>query len=307
MTKYEVLLFEKKVFGLALCRMNGDLVDVNSAYAGLIGRSVEEALSLNYFEITPEKYTPQEKYQLESLEKTGRYGPYEKEYIHADGHFVSVRLSGQIVELDGDQYIWSSVENITERKQSEEELARLYKEVEQLSLLDGLTGIANRRMLDQTLGREWGRAKMNKSPLSLIMLDIDFFKEYNDYYGHTKGDECLKQVAKALRGVSKRIIDLVGRYGGEEFVLILPETNETSALYFAEQCLSTIKQLKIPHISSTVGDVVTVSAGVSTFIPFGETQLSELIECADKLLYQAKKNGRNRIEYQQECSSDDFW
>lgn len=299
-SRYGHLLFEKTVIGLALCRMNGDLVYVNSAYAALIGRSIEKTLTLSYWEITPEKYAPQEKSQLESIEKTGRYCSYEKEYIHADGHFVPVRLSGQIVEIDGDQYIWSSVEDITEHKQAEAELVRLYKEVEQLSLLDGLTGIANRRMFDQTLDREWARAKRDKSPLSLIMLDIDFFKEYNDYYGHTQGDECLKQVAKALRGVSKRTVDLVGRYGGEEFVFILPETNKTNALHFVEQCLSAIKQQKLPHIPSTVNDVVTVSAGVSTFIPVGEIQSSALIECADKLLYQAKKNGRNRFEYQQE-------
>ena len=300
LSKYERLLFEKTVIGLALCRMNGDLVDVNSAYSALIGRSVEETLTLSYWEITPEKYALQELSQLESLEKTGKYGPYEKEYIHADGHFVPVRLSGQSVEIDGEQYIWSSVEDITERKQAEEELALLYKEVEQLSLLDGLTGISNRRMFDQTLDREWERAKRNKSPLSLIMLDIDFFKEYNDYYGHTQGDECLKQVAKTLREVSKRTIDLVGRYGGEEFVFILPETSETNARHFAEQCLSAIKQQKLPHIPSTIAEVITVSAGVCTFISFGETQSSALIECADKLLYQAKKNGRNRLEYQQE-------
>ena len=295
---YDHMLFEKTVIGLALCRMNGDMVDVNSAYAALIGRSIEETLTLSYWEVTPEKYAPQEQTQLESLEKTGRYGPYEKEYIHADGHSVPVRLSGQIVEIDGEQYIWSSAEDITERKQAEEELERLYKEVEQLSLLDGLTGIANRRMFDQTLEREWARAKRDKSPLSLIMIDIDFFKEYNDYYGHAQGDACLKHVAKALMTVSQRAIDLVARYGGEEFVFILPETNETNARYISELCLGAIKQQKIPHESSIVAVVVTVSAGVSTFIPLGETQSSALMECADKLLYLAKRNGRNRFEFQ---------
>ena len=298
--RYERLLFEKTVIGLALCRLNGDLIDVNSAYASLIGRTIEETLTLSYWEITPEKYASQEKCQIESLEKTQRYGPYEKEYLHADGHMVPVRLSGQIVEIDGDQYIWSSVEDISERKLAEAELARLYKEVEQLSLLDGLTGIANRRMFDQTLDREWGHAKRDQSPLSLILLDIDFFKEYNDYYGHLQGDECLKQVAEALKEVTKRSTDLVSRYGGEEFVFILPETNGTNALHIAEQCLSAIKQQKMPHLPSISGDVVTVSAGVSTCIPVGEIQSSALIERADKLLYQAKKNGRNRVEYSQE-------
>ena len=297
---YSRMLFENTVIGLALCRMNGDLVKVNSAYAELLGRSIEETLTLTYWQITPEKYASQEGVQLESLEKTGKFGPYEKEYIHADGHFVPVRLSGQIVELDGEQYIWSSAEDITERKQAEEELARLYKEVEQLSLQDGLTGIANRRMFDQTLDREWARAKRDKVPLSLIIFDIDFFKEYNDFYGHLQGDECLKQVAKTLSGASKRAIDLVGRYGGEEFVLLLPATNEIQARQIAERCFSAVKQQKLPHELSTVSDTVTISAGVSTIIPIGATHSSILVEVADKLLYQAKRKGRNRIEFQQD-------
>jgi diguanylate cyclase (GGDEF)-like protein/PAS domain S-box-containing protein len=297
---YSRMLFEKTVIGLALCRMNGNLVDVNSAFAELLGRTIEEALTLTYWQITPEKYASQEKAQVESLEKTGRYGPYEKEYIHADGHFIPVRLSGQIVEIEGKRYIWSSVEDITDHKQAEEELARLYKEMEQLSFQDGLTGIANRRMFDQTLDREWKRAQRDRSSLSLIMFDIDYFKQYNDFYGHQRGDECLKQVAKALCGVSKRAMDLFGRYGGEEFFLLLPATNETQARQLAEQCFSAVKQQKLPHELSTVGDIVTISAGVSTIIPIEETHSSILIEAADKLLYQAKQKGRNRFEHQQE-------
>ncbi len=117
---YNRVLFDKTVIGLVLCRMNGDLVDVNTAYADLLGRSIEETLGLTYWQITPEKYLSQEKTQLESLEKAGGYGPYEKEYIHADGHFVPVRLSGQIVEIDGEKYIWSIVEDITDRKKADE-------------------------------------------------------------------------------------------------------------------------------------------------------------------------------------------
>lgn len=294
-SKYNRMLFDKTVIGLALCRMNGDLVDVNTAFAELLGRSIEEALALTYWQITPEKYLSQEKRQLESLEKTGKYGPYEKEYIHADGHFVPVRLSGQIVEIEGDKYIWSSVEDITDHKEAEEELARLYKEVEQLSLQDGLTGIANRRMFDKTLYKEWKRAQRDRSPLSLIIFDIDYFKQYNDYYGHLQGDECLKQVAKALCEVSKRAIDLISRYGGEEFVLLLPETNETQAFQIAEKCFRAIKHQNLPHELSIACDVVSVSAGVSTMIPSKKSQPSMLIAAADKLLYQAKQNGRNRF------------
>lgn len=120
--KYDRMLFEKSVIGLALCRMNGDLVDVNPAYTAILGRTIEETLHLSYWEITPKKYETQELAQLESLEKTGKYGPYEKEYIHADGRLIPVRLSGQIVEKDGEKFIWSSVEDITELKQAESAL-----------------------------------------------------------------------------------------------------------------------------------------------------------------------------------------
>ena len=113
---YNRVLFENTVIGLALCRMSGDLIDVNTAYSKILGHSVKQVLTLSYWQITPEKYYSQEKTQLESLQKTGRYGPYEKEYIHADGHLVPVRLSGQIVKIGDEEFIWSSVEDITSIK-----------------------------------------------------------------------------------------------------------------------------------------------------------------------------------------------
>jgi len=136
------MLFESTVIGLALCRMNGDLVDVNTAYAELLGMTVEQILELSYWEITPEKYAPQENVQLEGLKKIGRYGSYEKEYIHADGHLVPVLLYGQIVEIDGEEYIWSSVEDITERKQVEQERESAIKKLEKaLTEIKTLRGI----------------------------------------------------------------------------------------------------------------------------------------------------------------------
>ena len=122
--QYNRMLFEESTIGLALCRMNGDLIDINPAFASILGRTIEETMKLSYWDITPEKYAREEQRQLELLEQTGRYGPYEKEYIHADGHLVPVRLSGQILEKDGENFIWSSTEDITERKQAEEAMQR---------------------------------------------------------------------------------------------------------------------------------------------------------------------------------------
>lgn len=294
---YNRLLFDNTVIGLALCKMNGELVDVNSAFAEILGRTIEQTLNLSYWEITPEKYAPQEKVQLESLEATGKYGPYEKEYIHADGHLVPVRLSGQIVKIDGESFIWSNVEDITQLKQAENERDRLYKEIEQLSFLDSLTGIANRRMFDKTIELEWTRAERNKSPLSLIMLDIDFFKQYNDEYGHICGDECLQIVAKTLNDFPKRKTDLIARYGGEEFVILLPNTSKSQLIELTKKYLDAIKEKRIPHKVSTVSDVVTASAGVSSLVPTKEMDSSSLLELADKRLYTAKRKGRDRFEH----------
>lgn len=294
---YNKILFDHAVIGLALCRMNGDLVDVNSAFAAIIGKSTEEVLTLSYWEITPEKYLAQEAMQLESLEKTGKYGPYEKEYLHVDGHLVPVCLSGQIVDIEGERYIWSSVEDITARKRVENELARLYKEVKQQSLLDGLTGVSNRRMFDLSLEREWKHSVRDGVPLSLILIDVDYFKMYNDGYGHRQGDECLKLIAQLLSTLARRPLDLISRYGGEEFVLLLPNTSKLQAIGIAEQCISIVRSRSIPHKLSKTSDIVTVSAGVCTVIPMGDTRSSSLIESADKLLYEAKTNGRNRLEY----------
>ncbi|MDZ4163557.1 MAG: PAS domain S-box protein [Smithellaceae bacterium] len=126
---YNRMLFEESVIGLALCRMDGSLVDVNPTYAAILGRTVEETLRLTYWDITPEDYAPQEQAQLESLKATGRYGPYEKEYIHKDGHRVPVRLQGQLIEQRGERFIWSSVEDIANRKMAEEEIRTINEEL----------------------------------------------------------------------------------------------------------------------------------------------------------------------------------
>jgi len=291
------ILLEKTMIGLALCRMNGELVYVNEAFSKLIGRSTEETLQLTYWQLTPIKYETQETLQLQSLKASGRYGPYEKEYMHMDGHLIPVRLSGQIVNINGEKYIWSSVEDISDRKQVEEKLARLYQNMKELSLQDGLTGIANRRMFDKVLDKEWKRAQRSGLSLSLIIFDIDYFKQYNDHYGHLQGDDCLKQISTILTAASKRSSDLLARYGGEEFVLLLPETNEAQAYEIAAECIGRVQDKKITHEHSLVSDFITLSAGVSSVIPFRESKSAALINAADGLLYQAKRNGRNRVEY----------
>lgn len=195
--------------------------------------------------------------------------------------------------------IWTTAILVLLIKWSEEKLVNLNKKLEQLSLQDELTETANRRTLNLILDREWQRCKRDKLPLSLIMLDVDFFKQYNDYYGHQQGDECLRQIAQTLKTISKRPADLVARYGGEEFVLLLPNTNNEMAIQLAKTCCSMVVERNLPHERSTVSDVVTISAGVATALPTAEAEPSTLLNSADKLLYQAKKNGRNQVAHQE--------
>lgn len=159
---------------------------------------------------------------------------------------------------------------------------------------DGLTQIANRRYFDTRLEEEWKRLQREKKPLSLILVDIDYFKKYNDYYGHLEGDECLKEIAKTLSNSVKRSMDLVARYGGEEFGIILPNTDKSGAIQIAEEIQTAISDLKIPHNPSCDRKYITVSLGITTIIPSNEYSIKNLISQADIALYQAKEKGRNQ-------------
>jgi len=175
------------------------------------------------------------------------------------------------------------------------QLAVANQMLERLAALDGLTGIANRRYFDEYLDKEWQRCRRHARPLAVIMCDIDFFKKYNDNYGHQGGDECLKQVAQALQKVMKRPSDLLARYGGEEFVAVLPETEIAGAERLAEEMRACIADILIPHALSEVSDRVSLSLGVAVCVPTNDLQFKELVERADKALYQAKEQGRNRV------------
>ena len=162
-----------------------------------------------------------------------------------------------------------------------------------LSTSDGLTGIANRRRFDEVLASEWIRATRSGQPLALGMLDVDWFKNYNDHYGHQAGDECLRRVAAVLSSCVCRTGDLVARYGGEEFVFIAPATDSDSALVMARKILETLENLILPHALSTYG-CVTASIGVAAMIPEGTNLPADLIRIADQALYRAKQAGRNQ-------------
>ncbi|MFW1962738.1 GGDEF domain-containing protein [Acinetobacter baumannii] len=175
----------------------------------------------------------------------------------------------------------------------------LMQQAQQLSLLsqqDALTGLANRRYLDETLDNEWRRALRHETPLTIMMVDIDFFKPYNDSLGHLKGDQCLKDIATAISSIAARSGDLVARYGGEEFLLLLPMTNAQQAKIQAERLMNAIKKIAIVHPCSSVSPYVTISVGVATTIPRLNDSISAFVSRADHALYQAKTNGRNQYQ-----------
>lgn len=185
------------------------------------------------------------------------------------------------------------VRRIIQQTQLYQKLEIANRELQRLAALDGLTGVANRRRFDQYLNDEWQRMAREQLPLSLILCDIDFFKRYNDTYGHQAGDACLRRVADSLRFCVKRSVDLVARYGGEEFAIVLPNTTAIGAAQVAEEIRTVVNTLKIEHIESAVSQYVTISLGVACMYPMPHTSPSMLVAAADTALYQAKAAGRN--------------
>jgi diguanylate cyclase (GGDEF)-like protein/PAS domain S-box-containing protein len=277
----------------------GKPVRWNRAFREVSGYSEDEIASMpapsSYY--SPEDVERAKSFTQEVIEKGS--GTIELELLCKYGGKVPTeyRVSAIHDESGKLKYLISIGRDITKRKQAEDELMSLNAKLEQFSFQDGLTGIANRRMFDQMLDIEWGHAQRDRQPLSLIMLDIDFFKQYNDSYGHQQGDACLQQIAQVLNSISQRSIDLVARYGGEEFVILLPQTVTEQAILLGEKCRTKVIELQLQHESSTVCDVVTISLGVSTIMPSVDTQPSNLVKVADEFLYKAKGNGRNRIEH----------
>jgi len=179
----------------------------------------------------------------------------------------------------------------------ENKVAQRTEELQMLATKDGLTGIFNRREFDTTLDKEWSRASREFGSLSLMMIDIDHFKAYNDNFGHPEGDACIKIIAQALSSVVARKNDFVARYGGEEFVILMTTSDQSEVESLAQRCMKKIRQLAIPHQFSSTADHVTISIGIATVDVLPSAHPGTLIKNADSALYQSKEKGRNQYSY----------
>jgi len=224
---------------------------------------------------------------------------HEADYraLNKDGSYVWIRDVVHVVRNEEGvvEALVGFMFDISERKRTEDRLLIMQRELEDLSFKDGLTGLINRRRFDALVQTEWGAARRTKQPLSLLMIDIDFFKQYNDRYGHVRGDDCLKRIAETLRAGASRPRDFLARYGGEEFVLVLPDTDAKGAEHIAARCREAVANQAIEHEASTVAPHVTISIGVGTVVPSAEGNPMQFIEAVDKRLYRAKQTGRNRL------------
>jgi diguanylate cyclase (GGDEF)-like protein len=218
--------------------------------------------------------------------------PFQQEEVLARIHtHLTLRFLQQQLEQQNARLL----EEIEARKEAELALREANRTLQQLATLDGLTLLANRRRFDEYLQQSWRQMLRDHKPLSLLFCDIDFFKRYNDDYGHVAGDECLKQVAIALSKAVYRPGDLVARYGGEEFIFILPDTPIIGAIHVAERVQENVASLKLSHHTSEVSEQVTMSIGVSCILPNCHNSPEQLLSYADHAVYLAKAQGRNQI------------
>ena len=238
---------------------------------------------------------------VQAAQGEGRHCKVTYRMMHHDGHAVWVE--GHYSYMPGDGGFSVVLREVSARKQAEEALELANAELTRVAATDALTGLANRRRFDEALGSEWRRAARDQQPLTLLMLDVDRFKLFNDQYGHQAGDHCLRVVARAVAGCAARGGDVVARYGGEELAILLPETDPIKAKLVGERVQKAITDLALQHDGNADhGCIVTASIGVATAYPRGPGHIdaalmnpAELIAAADAMLYEAKRQGRNRV------------
>jgi diguanylate cyclase (GGDEF)-like protein/PAS domain S-box-containing protein len=290
-------IINTSIDGMVLIYENFSVKRINTSLLNFLDLSETEAMGKKCYDLMTCSWCNTSECPLTKLLRGKAHIELDIERTRKDGVTVPFMFSATPFHgLDGEVIgMVARFKDITERKYAENTLKEANERLELLSVSDGLTGVANRRCFDQTIQREWTRLQRTKDYLSLIMCDVDFFKLFNDTYGHQDGDDCLKSVAKALQQTAKRSADCVARYGGEEFAVILPVTGGKSAVHVAELIRQTVEKMAIAHSQSSVAPCVTLSLGVATVVPNNQETPESLIRCADMALYLAKSSGRNRV------------
>jgi diguanylate cyclase (GGDEF)-like protein/PAS domain S-box-containing protein len=298
------LLAEASRDVIVLAGLDGQRKYVSPAATELLGWSQEELLEMDYRDTTHPEDLERKVQAFCDCRRGCETGAVSFRFRRKDDTYLWVESSMRLYrdattgEPAGFVYV---LRDISERKLAEDRLQDAFNTVEQLALVDGLTGVANRRLMDETLNREWLRALRDGTSLSLLLIDVDHFKLYNDLYGHLAGDACLQMLANAIQSSLRRPPDLLARFGGEEFVIILPNTPAPGAEMMSQKVLGSVAACAIPHSGSPYG-CVTVSLGCATTTATMESSPKDLLKAADDAMYRAKTNGRNQIQ----LASDSF-
>jgi diguanylate cyclase (GGDEF)-like protein/PAS domain S-box-containing protein len=290
-------IFNASSDGIWVVDLDFNVTRINIVLQQMTGLEEDEAVGRKCFELFDCGICNTEDCTLRQVKKGRQRVEKDIEWQSEDGEKEYYICTGTpYTDLYGDiSGVVENFKNITIRKHAEQALNLANDELQRQANRDSLTQIPNRRMFSETIAKEWARLIRDDKPLSVIMCDIDFFKLFNDGYGHQAGDVCLQKVAKAIEGAVKRPADLVARYGGEEFIALLPDTDIDGAIAVAEHIRQAVCDLEIAHETSKIHDHVTVSVGVASVQPCEALSYEYLIKEADDRLYYAKEQGRNRV------------
>ena len=293
------LLAEYSSDAILCATMSGDRIYVSPSFSILTGWSNEESLNIRWSEMVHPEDRTHVADALNALKNGAELVNSTFRYIRKDGAFLWVEARLQIIPgiNPSDRQFIANLRDITKRKAAEDAIVVLNGVLAAQANTDGLTGLANRRRFDEALSSEWFRSSRTGSPISLLMIDVDRFKLYNDRYGHQQGDACLKAISAAIEQAVRRPGDLVARYGGEEIVVLLPETDEAGAGEVAENVRRSIEQAALDHLENPPWSFVTASIGVATHRSHSAEGMAstDLLSRADEALYRAKRGGRNRV------------
>ena len=306
--------FKYSADGIGILGLEDEIyIDANEAFVSLFGYTREEIIGHRSVEFNLWVDAQAREDAFREIRERQSFFAKEASWRTKSGAIRIGLYSADLIDIKGKRCILFVVHDITERKQAEDALRLAHDELEQqvqqrtqelndlnkvlqeISSSDALTSLANRRHFDDFLAKEWKQSQRQKTSLAIIMVDVDFFKAYNDSQGHLAGDECLKQVARVFKQSLKRPLDFAARYGGEEFIAVLPDTHAAGAARLAESIRAEIEALALRHYASPISKVVTVSLGVASALPGPESNPHTLLADADQALYQAKQDGRNRV------------